>query len=54
MLLILILLALAAWSAVATIVELQRDGFRRTPTDWSRIAGRDDAAPHAHAGHIYR
>lgn len=53
MVLLIALLALAVWAAVATFVELRRDGYRRTPTDWSRIAGRD-VQQHAESGHVYR
>lgn len=53
MILIIALAALAAWAAFATVIELRRDGYRRTPTDWSRIAGRD-IGQHAESGHVYR
>ncbi|KJQ55787.1 hypothetical protein [Microbacterium sp. SA39] len=53
MILLIALIALAVWAAVATLVELRRDGFRRTPTDWSRIDGRD-VQQHAESGHSYR
>jgi hypothetical protein len=53
MILIILLIALAAWGVIASIVELRRDGYRRTPTDWSRVAGRD-IGQHAESGHIYR
>jgi hypothetical protein len=53
MILIIALLALAAWAAIATVVELRRDGYRRTPTDWSRVAGRD-LSQQAESGHVYR
>jgi hypothetical protein len=41
MILLVLLIALAAWAAVATVVELRRDGYRRMPTDWNRVAERD-------------
>ncbi len=41
MILVIALLALAAWALVATVVELRRDGYRRVPTDWNRVAARD-------------
>lgn len=53
MILVIALLALAAWATVATVIELHRDGYRRTPTDWSRVAGRD-LNQHAESGHVYR
>ena len=53
MVLLIALIALSLWAAVATIVELRRDGYRRTPTDWNRVAGRD-LRQHAESGHVYR
>lgn len=53
MLLLILLLALAIWALVATFVELRRDGYRRTPTDWSRVA-EQDALSQADPGHVYR
>ncbi|MCT1477262.1 hypothetical protein [Microbacterium sp. p3-SID336] len=53
MILIIVLLAIALWAAVATVVELRRDGYRRTPTEWSRLAGRD-VHQQAESGHGYR
>ncbi|WP_187614913.1 MULTISPECIES: hypothetical protein [Microbacterium] len=53
MILIILLFALAAWAVVATIVELRRDGYHRTPTDWSLVNGRD-AVHQADPGHGYR
>lgn len=53
MILVIALIALAAWAAVATVIELRRDGYRRTPTDWSRIPGRD-ISQQAESGHGYR
>lgn len=53
MLLLIALLALAAWAAIATAVELRRDGYRPAPTDWSRVAGRD-VQQHAESGHGHR
>ena len=35
------------------IIELRRDGYRRTPTDWTRVAGRD-IDQQAESGHVYR
>ena len=49
MILVIVLLALAVWAITATAVELRRDGYRAVPTDWSRVAGRDDAATAAPA-----
>ncbi|MFJ4999167.1 hypothetical protein ACIP5T_13505 [Microbacterium sp. NPDC088619] len=53
MILIIALIALAVWAAVATIIELRRDGHRRVPTDWSRVADRD-ALDRAETGRVYR
>ncbi|WP_337001418.1 MULTISPECIES: hypothetical protein [unclassified Microbacterium] len=53
MILVIALIALAAWATVATLVELRRDGHRRTPTDWNLVAGRD-LDQRAEPGHIYR
>lgn len=53
MILIIALIALVAWATVASVIELRRDGYRRTPTDWSRVAGRD-VHQHAESGHGYR
>ncbi|WP_435748017.1 hypothetical protein [Microbacterium sp. PMB16] len=53
MILVIALIALFVWSAVATVVELRRDGHRPTPTDWSRLAGRD-LSQQAESGHVYR
>ncbi|MFK0403128.1 hypothetical protein ACIQTT_12410 [Microbacterium sp. NPDC090225] len=41
MVLLILLAALALWALVATVVELRRDGYRPTPTDWNRVAERD-------------
>lgn len=32
-----ILAALAVWAIVAAAVAVRRDGYRRVPTDWSRV-----------------
>ncbi|WP_315072042.1 hypothetical protein [uncultured Microbacterium sp.] len=53
MVLLIALLLLAAWATVATVIELRRDGYRRTPTDWTRVAGRD-VGHQAEPGHVYR
>ncbi|MDQ0727999.1 hypothetical protein [Microbacterium sp. W4I20] len=53
MILIIALIALVLWASIATVVELRRDGFRPTPTDWNRLAGRD-VSQHAESGHVYR
>jgi hypothetical protein len=47
MILLIALIALAVWAAIATVVELRRDGYHPAPTDWSRVAGREPR-PHAH------
>ncbi|MFD5214346.1 hypothetical protein [Microbacterium sp. NPDC058345] len=33
--------ALVLWALIATLIELRSDGFRATPTDWSRLDGVD-------------
>lgn len=53
MILVIALIAIGVWGIVATAIELRRDGYRRTPTDWSRLAGRD-VLDQAEAGHGYR
>ena len=53
MLLLSLLIALVIWAVVATFVELRRDGYRPTPTDWSRVTGQD-APSQADPGHAYR
>jgi len=53
MFLLLALLALVLWAVIATVVELRRDGYRQTPTDWSRV-GEPRAHDRAESGHIYR
>lgn len=53
MILVIALLLLALWAAVATAIELRRDGYRRIPTDWDRVAGRD-ALQDAESSHRYR
>ncbi|MFJ6532911.1 hypothetical protein [Microbacterium sp. NPDC091662] len=53
MILVIALLALAAWATVATVIELRRDGYRRTPTDWKRIDGHE-VGHQAESGHVYR
>ncbi len=34
---LIVILALSAAGAVATAYSLPRDGYRRTPTDWTRL-----------------
>jgi hypothetical protein len=41
MILLLALAALAIWAAIATVMVVRRDGYRPTPTDWSRVADHD-------------
>ena len=53
MILLIALIAIAAWATVATILEVRRDGYRPTATDWSRVAGRD-SLHQAESGHVYR
>jgi hypothetical protein len=53
MFIIIALIALAVWALVATVIELRRDGHRRVPTDWARVAERD-ALDRAETGHVYR
>ncbi len=37
MILVLLLTALSAIGVVGTVRALRNDGYRRTPTDWSRL-----------------
>jgi len=37
MVLLILLIALIVGASVGTIVELRRDGYRPTPTDWKRV-----------------
>ncbi|MFS0894447.1 hypothetical protein [Microbacterium sp. 179-I 3D3 NHS] len=53
MILLIALSALIVWAVVATVIELRRDGYRRTPTDWSRLAGRAGSAE-AESRHLFR
>lgn len=53
MLLLIVLLALVIWAAVATFVELRRDGYRPVPTDWSRV-NRTDVLTSVESRHTYR
>lgn len=53
MILIIALIALVVWAVIATVIELRRDGHRRIPTDWTRVAERD-ALNRAEAGHVFR
>lgn len=52
MFILIALLVLAAWALIATVVELRRDGYRRVPTDWSRVRSHD-TLDRAEAGHTY-
>ncbi len=42
MLFLFLLATLALWAIVGTTVAVRRDGYGPRPTDWSRIAGRED------------
>ena len=53
MVLLIALVALIVWAVVGTVIELRRDGYHATPTDWSRVAGRD-MQQRAESGHVYR
>lgn len=53
MILLIVLAAIALWGIVATVVELRRDGYRRTPTDHTRVADLDPLQ-RAEVGHAYR
>lgn len=44
MLLVILLIALSLWGVVWAIIDVRRDGYGHRATDWSRVAGRDDAA----------
>ncbi|UNK71109.1 hypothetical protein [Microbacterium sp. H1-D42] len=55
MFIVIIIAALALWGLIATIVDLRRDGYRRTPTDWSRIPDTGlDPLHRAEVGTTYR
>ncbi|MCC2032538.1 hypothetical protein [Microbacterium allomyrinae] len=46
MFMVIVLTLLAAVAIAATIAALRNDGYRRTPTDWSRVpSSRDRARP---------
>lgn len=53
MILVFALIALSVWGLIATVIELRRDGYRQTPTDWNRVA-EHDALDRAELGHVYR
>ncbi len=53
MVLLLLLVATVIWAGTATAVELRRDGYRATPTDWSRVPP-SDPLPRAETAHGYR
>lgn len=53
MVLLILLLALVAWAVVATVVEIRRDGYRRTPTDPRRVGARDSHTQ-PESWHVYR
>ncbi len=53
MVLLILLAALSLWALVATVVELRRDGYRATPTDWTRVVDREPLRG-AESGHVYR
>jgi len=38
MFIVIIIAALSAVAIASTIAALRNDGYRRTPTDWSRLA----------------
>lgn len=41
MVLLIALGALLAWAAVTVAVDVRRDGYRQTRTDWNRVAEHD-------------
>ncbi|MFJ4223175.1 hypothetical protein [Microbacterium sp. NPDC089695] len=53
MIFVIVLLALAVWAVIATVVELRRDGYRQRPTDWRRVA-EHESLDDAGVGHGYR
>jgi len=53
MVLLIALAALLIWAVVATVIELRRDGYRATPTDWTRVKN-GDPVHRAESGHVYR
>ncbi|MEV8249694.1 hypothetical protein AB0O87_02055 [Microbacterium sp. NPDC076768] len=57
MVLLIALFALTAWATISTLVEVRRDGYRQTPTDWSRVSDRvsdRNATQRAESMHGYR
>lgn len=53
MILIILIAAIALWGVIATIVDVHRDGYRRTPTDPHRVADLDPLQ-RAEPGPAYR
>ncbi len=41
MIFLLLLAALVIWAAVATIIEVRRDGYCARATDWTLVAEKD-------------
>ncbi|WP_243229253.1 hypothetical protein [Microbacterium sp. CIAB417] len=54
MFLVIVLVALSVWGIVWSVIDVRRDGYGQRPTDWSRVAGRDDAIQRAESSVAYR
>ena len=54
MIFVFLLFALAVWGIAWTIIDVRRDGYRPRDTDWSRVAGSDDALRRAESATTYR
>ncbi|MFB7249709.1 hypothetical protein [Microbacterium sp. NPDC056234] len=54
MLIVILLIALMVWGLVWALVDVRRDGYRQRATDWSRVAGHDDALQRAESTTTYR
>lgn len=44
MLMVILIASLSVIAVASTIVALRQDGYRRTPTDWSRLPDRADSS----------
>lgn len=53
MVLLILVLVLVVWGVAATVIEVRRDGYRQTPTDWSRVPG-PDPLQRAESTTVYR
>lgn len=51
---VILLIALSVWGVAWVIVDVRRDGYGQRATDWSRVAGHDDALQRAESTTSYR